>query len=39
MDTYEVVVIGAGHAGSAAARELKANGLNAVVIEKERLPR
>lgn len=36
---YDVVVVGAGPAGGAAAHELVASGLRVVVLDRERLPR
>jgi flavin-dependent dehydrogenase len=36
---YDVVVVGAGPAGAAAARALRGQGLETVIIEKARLPR
>lgn len=36
---YDVLVVGAGPAGAAAARSLKKNGLRVLVLEKKKLPR
>jgi geranylgeranyl reductase family protein len=36
---YDVIIIGAGAAGASAAYELANNGVNVIVLEKEKLPR
>jgi len=37
--TYDVLIVGAGPAGAAAAKELVKNGYRVVVVEREKLPR
>jgi len=39
MSSYDVIVVGAGPAGSAAARLLAEDSVNVAVLEKETLPR
>lgn len=39
MEKFDVVIVGLGPAGSAAAKILKDNGQNVLVVEKEKLPR
>lgn len=36
---YDVIIIGAGHAGATAASILSKNNINTLLIEKEELPR
>ena len=36
---YDVVIVGAGPAGAAAAQALRGRGLESVIFEKARLPR
>lgn len=39
MNTYDVVIVGAGPAGSTLAYELARRGISVLILEKERLPR
>ena len=39
MEEYQVIIVGAGPAGSACAKALKEEGVDPVVIEKDQLPR
>ena len=39
MNTYDVVIVGAGPAGSTLGYELARRGISALILEKERLPR
>ena len=39
MNTYDVVIVGAGPAGSTLGYELARNGISVLIIEKEKLPR
>ena len=39
MDEHQVIIVGAGPAGSACAKALKEDGINPLVIEKYKLPR
>jgi phytoene dehydrogenase-like protein len=38
-DRYDVVIVGAGPAGAAAARAIRGHGLDAVIVERAKLPR
>jgi flavin-dependent dehydrogenase len=38
-DRYDIVIVGAGPAGAAAAQAIRGHGLDSVIIEKARLPR
>lgn len=39
METYDVIIVGSGPAGSSAGKALKDSGLRVLVIEKKKLPR
>jgi flavin-dependent dehydrogenase len=39
MDEYQVVIVGSGPAGAACGRALNEKGINALIVEKEALPR
>ena len=39
MDKYQVIIVESGPAGSACARALKDEGIEVLLVEKEKLPR
>lgn len=39
MEEYQVIIVGAGPAGSACAKALKDEGINLIVVEKDKMPR